>query len=339
MITPPFLKPGDKVAIVATARKVSFTEMEPAIQLFRAWGLTVVTGNNITAEESQYAGTDEQRTSDMQQMLDDADVMAIFCARGGYGSVRIIDRLDFTKFVASPKWIVGYSDITVFHSHIHRHFGIETLHGPMPINFPANGIATPSIESLRKTLFGEEIQYTIPAHPLNRKGTARGQMVGGNLSILYSLSATPSDLETEGKILLIEDVDEYLYHIDRMMMNLKRSCKLNNLAGLIVGGMTKMNDNAIPFGRTAEETISAAVSEYDYPVCFGFPAGHQEQNNTLILGRETELSVNEDSLLRFVGKGGKDSRLKNLKMLLLPLGGMFLFFALLYLLYALVIRR
>jgi muramoyltetrapeptide carboxypeptidase len=299
MVTPPYLKPGDKVAIVATARKVSFAEMEPAIRLFKAWGLEVVTGSYLTSEYCQYAGTDEQRTSDMQQMLDNAVVKAIFCARGGYGSVRIIDRLDFTKFVASPKWIVGYSDITVFHSHIHRHFGIETLHGPMPINFPENGIATTAIESLRKTLFGEEIEYTIPANPLNRKGTARGQIVGGNLSILYSLSATLSDLETDGKILFIEDVDEYLYHIDRMMMNLKRSGKLNNLAGLIVGGMTKMNDNAIPFGRTAEETISDAVLEFRYPVCFGFPSGHQAENKSLIIGREAELSVHDNCTLVF----------------------------------------
>jgi muramoyltetrapeptide carboxypeptidase len=339
MITPPYLKPGDKVAIVATARKVSFAEMEPAIKVFKAWGLTVLTGNYLTADHNQFAGTDEERTSDMQQMLDDPEVRAIFFARGGYGSVRIIDRLDFSKFATAPKWIVGYSDITVFHSHISRNFGIETIHGTMPINFPSNRSGNPSIESLRKALFGEEIQYTVPGHHLNRKGSVQGQLIGGNLSMLYSLSATPSDIETEGKILFIEDLDEYLYHIDRMIMNLKRSGKLSNLAGLIVGGMSKMNDNTIPYGKTAEEIISDAVAEYDYPVCFNFPAGHQDENNALIIGREADLSVDDETTIRFTQNVEDGSRIKNLKKMFLPLGILFLFFGALYLLYALIIRR
>ncbi|MFZ4707850.1 MAG: S66 peptidase family protein [Bacteroidales bacterium] len=300
MITPPFLKSGDKVAIVATARKVSYAEMEAAISRLKSWGLSVVTGNHLTSDNNQFAGTDNERTTDMQQMLDDPDVKAIFCARGGYGSVRIIDQLDFTGFIATPKWIVGYSDITVFHSHINRNFRVETLHGPMPINFPAYGKENPSTESLRKVLFGEEIKCTVPGHKLNRKGSAQAELIGGNLSILYSLSATPSDIETHGKILFIEDVDEYLYHIDRMMMNLKRSGKLGHLAGLIVGGMTKMNDNAIPYGKTAEEIISDAVAEYSYPVCFNFPAGHQDQNFALIIGRVVKLTVNSNSELHFI---------------------------------------
>lgn len=339
MITPPYLKPGDKVAIVATARKVSFAEMEPAIKVFKTWGLTVLTGNYLTADNNQFAGTDEERTSDMQQMLDDPEVRAIFCSRGGYGSVRIIDRLDFSKFVVAPKWIVGYSDITVFHSHISRNFGIETIHGTMPINFPADGTENPSIESLRKALFGEEIQYTVPGHYLNRRGSAQGQLIGGNLSMLYSLSATPSDIETDGKILFIEDLDEYLYHIDRMLMNLKRSGKLSNLAGLIVGGMSKMNDNTIPYGKTAEEIISDVIAEYDYPVCFNFPAGHLDENNALIIGREVDLSVDDETTIRFAEGVEEGSRIKNLKKMLLPLGILFLFFGALYLLYALIIRR
>jgi muramoyltetrapeptide carboxypeptidase len=300
MITPPYLKSGDKVAIVAPARKVSFAEMEAAISILKSWGLEVVTGNHLTSDNNQFAGTDQERVSDMQQMLEDADTKAIFCARGGYGCVRIIDQLDFTRFVASPKWIIGYSDVTVFHSHINRNYGIETMHGTMPINFPADRSETPSIKSLRKALFGEDIRYTVPAHPLNRKGSAKGQFIGGNLSILYSLSATPSEIETDGKILFIEDVDEYRYHIDRMMMNLKRSGKLNRLAALVVGGMTKMNDNEIPYGKTAEEIISDTVAEYSYPVCFNFPAGHQDENNALIIGREVELSVNNNATLRFI---------------------------------------
>ena len=300
MITPPYLKTGDKVAIIATARKVSFAEIESAIIQINSWRLKVYTGNHITAHYHQFAGRDENRTSDMQQMLDAEDVKAIFCARGGYGSLRIVDRLDFKCFAVSPKWIVGYSDITVFHSHINRNFGIETLHGIMPINFPTDGSETPSIESLRKALFGEDIHYRFPSHTLNRKGAAHGEIIGGNLSILYSLSASISDLETDEKILFIEDVDEYLYHIDRMMMNLKRSGKLSRLAGLVVGGMTRMNDNTIPYGLTAEEIIADAVAEYGFPVCFNFPAGHQEDNFAIVMGRQALLSVGDEVELRFL---------------------------------------
>ena len=300
MITPPYLKTGDKVAIIATARKVSFAEMEPAIAQLKSWHLEVITGNYLTANYNQFAGNDEERAADMQQMLDDEDVKAIFCARGGYGSVRIIDRLDFKSFIATPKWIIGYSDITVFHSHINLNLGIETLHGIMPINFPPDGSETPTIESLRKALFGEDIHYRFASHPLNRKGTAHGEITGGNLSILYSLSASNSDLDTNEKILFIEDVDEYLYHIDRMMMNLKRSGKLSRLAGLVVGGMTRMNDNTIPYGLTAEEIIADAVAEYDFPVCFNFPAGHQENNCAIIMGRQALLSVADEVELRFL---------------------------------------
>jgi len=299
MITPPYLKTGDSIAIIATARKVSFAEMEPAVARLRSWGLQVITGNYLTACYNQFAGTDEERTSDLQRMLDDAEVRAIFCARGGYGSIRIIDRLDFTRFLASPKWIVGYSDITVFHSHINRNFGIETLHGTMPLNFPQDGSEIPSTESLRKALFGEDILYRFAAHPLNRMGVASGEIIGGNLSVLYSLSDSASDMDPDGKILFIEDVDEYLYHIDRMMMNLKRSGKLRRLAGLVVGGMTGMNDNTIPYGFTAEEIIAGAVSEYDFPVCFNFPAGHQDNNCALVMGRQAELSVADEAQLHF----------------------------------------
>jgi muramoyltetrapeptide carboxypeptidase len=339
MITPPYLKTGDKVAIIATARKVSSAEVEPAIVLLRSWGLMVITGQSLTAGYNQFAGTDEERTSDMQQMLDDTSVRAIFCARGGYGSVRIIDRLDFSGFVAAPKWIVGYSDITVFHAHIHRNFGIETLHGTMPINFPAGGTGTPSLESLRKALFGEAVQYRFASHPLNRIGTASGEVVGGNLSMLYSLSASASDIDTGGKILFIEDVDEYLYHIDRMMMNLKRSGKLDRLAGLVVGGMTGMNDNTIPYGFTAEESIAAAVAEYDFPVCFNFPAGHQEDNFALIMGRQAELTVADETALRFFPNNTPVTLFNRMKSILIPAAIMFFFFALLYLLYALVVKH
>jgi muramoyltetrapeptide carboxypeptidase len=201
--------------------------------------------------------------------------------------------------VKNPKWIVGYSDITVLHSHIHRHFGIETLHAIMPVNFKDQCDGNPAINSLKKALFGKPVSYRIPAEPYFRKGSAKGQLVGGNLSILYSLTNTNSDISPHGKILFIEDLDEYLYHIDRMMMNLRRSGKLENLAGLIVGGMTKMHDNEVPFHKTAIEIIAEAVEDYPYPVCYNFPAGHLDDNRALILGREVTFEVADEVKLGF----------------------------------------
>jgi muramoyltetrapeptide carboxypeptidase len=293
MITPPYLKPGDKIAIVATARKITKEELQPALKKFMEWGFEVVLGKNIYAQENQYAGSDEQRLFDLQQMLDDPSVKAIICARGGYGTVHFIDRIDFSAFIKNPKWIVGYSDITVLHSHIHSNFQIETIHATMPLNFPSDGTDNEALLTLRKALTGEKLSYTLKNDSLSRQGKVEGILVGGNLSLLYALSATPSDISTSGKILFIEDLDEYLYHIDRMMLQLKRSGKLKSLTGLIVGGMTEMRDNMVPFGKTAYEIISDAVKEYDYPVCMGFPAGHTEDNRALIFGRKITLIVNE----------------------------------------------
>jgi muramoyltetrapeptide carboxypeptidase len=299
MTTAPYLKKGDRIAIVSPARKISMEEMAPAIRMFTAWGLEVVEGEHLYASHAQFAGSDEQRKADMQRMLDDESIRAIVCARGGYGTVRIIDRLDFSRFVQHPKWIVGFSDVTVLHSHIHRHFNIETLHAIMPVNFKDKCESNPSLNSLHKALFGKELTYKFQGSELNRKGTCKGQLVGGNLSILYSLTNTNSDISTNGKILFIEDLDEYLYHIDRMMMNLRRSGKLEGLAGLVVGAMTKMHDNEVPFEKTAEEIIAQAVEDYPYPVCFHFPAGHQDDNRALILGREAGLEISELVRLSF----------------------------------------
>jgi muramoyltetrapeptide carboxypeptidase len=299
MTTPPYLKKGDRIAIVSPARKISPEEIEPAIRLFTDWGLEVVQGEHLFASYKQFAGSDDQRRADMQRMLDDESIRAIVSSRGGYGTVRIIDQLDFTRFAASPKWIVGYSDVTVLHSHIHRHFDIETLHAIMPVNLRDKCESSRSLNSLKKALFGKTLSYTIPAGPYNRKGSCKGQLVGGNLSILYSLTNTVSDINTNGKILFMEDLDEYLYHIDRMMMNLRRSGKLEGLAGLVVGAMTKMHDNSVPFEKSAEEIIAEAVEDYPYPVCFNFPAGHLEDNRALILGREVALEVFDDVRLVF----------------------------------------
>lgn len=287
MRTPSCLKKGDKIGIVACARKISKEELQPAVDVFSSWGLEVVYGKNLFNADHQFSGTDAERAEDLQSMLDNASVKAVISARGGYGTVRIIDKIDFTTFNKDPKWLIGYSDLTVLHSHVYN-LGVETLHATMPINFAVNAEA---VETLRKVLFDETLSYDVSAHSLNRSGNAEAELVGGNLSLLYALSGSVSDLDTRGKILFIEDLDEYLYHIDRMMLNLKRSGKLENLAGLIVGGMSDMKDNAVPFGKTAEEIVLEAIKEYDFPVCFNFPAGHVDRNLALIIGRKVKMNV------------------------------------------------
>jgi len=296
-LRPAYLKQGDTIGIVAPARKVSAEELAPAIKILESWGLKIKTGKNIFSVQDQFAGSDAQRMADYQDMLDDTEVKAIISARGGYGSVRIIDALNFSSFKKNTKWIIGYSDVTAMHSHIHNHLGMETLHAAMPISFNKDA---ESLALLKKALFGKELSYSISSTPLSRKGESKGVLVGGNLSLLYALAATPSDIDTKGKILFLEDLDEYLYHIDRMMMQLKRSGKLSGLKGLVIGCFSDMKDNTIPFGKTAEEIILDAVKEYNYPVCFGFPAGHGIKNYPLYLGREVELSVKEKTSLKFL---------------------------------------
>lgn len=288
MIRPNYLKKEATIAIVSTARKVSKEELAPAIALVKSWGLKVFLGASIEAEDNQFAGNDDLRTSDFQTMLDDPNIDAIWCARGGYGTVRIIDRLDFTKFKNHPKWIIGYSDVTVLHSHIHQ-FGIETLHAQMPVFIETKSAAT--VNSIKKTLFGKECSIEILSDKNNVQGIASGQLIGGNLSMLYSLCGSPSAINTQGKILFIEDLDEYLYHIDRMLQNLKRNGYFEGLEGLIVGGMTQMHDNDVPFGKNAEEIILDVCSEYNFPIVFNFPAGHLKDNRALFLGRKADLMV------------------------------------------------
>jgi len=301
MIKPAYLKKGDQIGLVSPARKISIDEIRAAIRMFQQWGLEPVFGQHLFSRENQFAGTDKQRANDMQSFLDNPEIKAIISTRGGYGSVRIIDKLNFEVFKRFPKWIIGYSDLTVFHSHIHQQLKTETLHATMPINFPTNGSANSSTESLRKALFGELDNHSFKPSNIMRSGKARGELIGGNLSILYSLMGSRSEMNFDGKILFIEDLDEYLYHIDRMMMNLKRAGKLKHLSALIVGGMNKMNDNNIPFGKTAEEIIAEHVDEYKYPVVFGFPAGHTDDNRALFLGRNISLEINaKESRLSFV---------------------------------------
>lgn len=293
--TPPPLNIGSRVVLVAPARKITLAECQPAIAQLQNWGFIVELGNSIGLEDNQFAGTDEQRAADFQYWLDQPDIAAIFCARGGYGVVRLIDRLNFRQFRHHPKWIVGFSDITVLHSHIYRYGHVATLHATMPALFSSN---TPeSLQSLYDALIGKSIVYHIPPHPFNRQGTANAPLVGGNLSILYSLLGSPSDIDTDGKILFIEDLDEYLYHIDRMMVNLKRNGKLGRLAGLIIGGFTQMKDNTVPFGKSAYEIIAEHIAPYSYPVAFDIPAGHIADNCALILGNSVRLTVALDNVV------------------------------------------
>ena len=300
MNTPPFLTPGDTIAIVSTARKIAKDEIEVAVKVLSDWGLNVKVGDTMGLENDQYAGTDDARAQDFQNFLDDTNVKAILCARGGYGTVRMVDRLDFSQFIESPKWVIGYSDITVLHSHIHSNYEVSTLHAIMPISFKDFNEDSLTIQSLKRGMFGENLNVDFNTHELNRSGECNGELIGGNLSVLYSLLGSPSDVDTNSKILFLEDLDEYLYHIDRMMINLKRSGKLKNLAGLLIGGMTDMNDNEIPFGKTAEEIILEHVHEYDYPVAFGFPTGHPpSQNAAMIFGKEIKLSVADKCSLQY----------------------------------------
>lgn len=303
MSRPQYLKEGDRVAIAAPARKITPDELLPAVKLLESWGLEVELPEHLFDSDNQFAGSDKTRAGVLQKLIDDPEVRAIFCARGGYGTVRIIDTLDWSRFVQSPKWIVGYSDVTVLHSHIHRNTGIETLHATMAIDIPSDATEKPyrSTVSMKQALWGGTMQYRCPAHELNRNGTAEGEIVGGNLSILYSLCGSRSDIDTAGKILFIEDLDEYLYHIDRMMMNMKRSGHLSNLAGLVVGRLSNMHDNAVPFGRTAEEIVREAVEEYDYPVCFDFPAGHIGTDNVaIVMGHRIRLEVDGGGEVLFI---------------------------------------
>ncbi len=287
MVLPAYLKQGDKVAIIATARKISNEEIQPAVALIESYGFSVVLGKYLFATHHQYAGTDEQRASDLQWALNDTSIKAIIIARGGYGSVRLLEYIDFTELKKHPKWIVGYSDVTVLHQAVHN-LGIASLHATMPLNFTKNTQAT---KSLFNALMGNLIRINTEDNYSNISGVAKGLLVGGNLSLIYALSGTKFDIDTKDKILFIEDLDEYLYHLDRMMMQLKLSGKLKHLKALIVGGMTDMKDNPIPFGKFPEEIILDAVKEYNYPVCFDFPAGHIDNNMALFFGREVELNV------------------------------------------------
>jgi muramoyltetrapeptide carboxypeptidase len=289
MITPPYLQKGDTIAIVSTARKNIDDNLKPTIDLLELWGLNYILGKTIGLEYHQLAGTDTQRTADLQVQLDNPKIKAIWCIRGGYGTVKIIDHLNFTSFLKCPKWLIGFSDITVLHSHLNQ-LGIESIHATMPISIPK--ASDEAIKTLKDALFGNKLHYILESDPMNHNGKATGELVGGNLSIIYSLLGSDSAVDCENKILFLEDLDEYLYHIDRMMMNLNRNGCLHNLKGIVVGGMTEMKDNEIPWGKNALEIIDEFVKALNIPVIYNFPAGHISDNRALILGRYISIEVN-----------------------------------------------
>lgn len=289
MTTPPYLQPGDKVGIISTAKRCEPHEINDGLATLKAWGLEPVIGRHAFASDGFLAGKDEERLSDIQQMLDDTEIKAIFFTKGGYGTLRIIDSIDWNTFKANPKWIVGYSDITLLHCHIHN-FGIKSLHAVMLQGMPNSTIE--SSESIRKVLFGESLKYEIPALNENcpADGVVEGTLIGGNLSILYALKGSLSDIDTTDKILFIEDIDEYLYHYDRMLVSLKRAGKLANLKAVIVGGLTDIKESTLPFGRTDKQIT---LEHFDCPVYFGFPAGHISDNRALVMGADLKIKAND----------------------------------------------
>lgn len=292
MITPPFIKKGETIGIVSPAGKVDKSIIDLAISVIEKKGYKTQIGKNTLNINNQYAGTDEERASDLQEMLDNPSIKAILFSRGGYGCARLLNKLKLTKFKKNPKWIIGYSDITALHTFFFVSSKTESIHGIMPKSFTDNNIDE-SIQSFFNIIEGKKTHYKIPNHPFNNYGKSSGILIGGNLSVLYSLRGTPYDIDTKNKILFIEDVNEYLYHIDRMMMNFLLGNKFNNLKGLIIGGFTDVRDNPIPYGKTAYEIIAEYTKNLKIPVVFDFPAGHKKPNLALIIGRKINLNVSE----------------------------------------------
>jgi len=298
-LIPPYLKKGDSVGITSPAGYITLEEIQPSIKLIESWGYKIRIGETIGKRDFTFGGTDEERAKDLQQMLDDRNVKAIMCARGGYGAVRIIDKLKWEKFKTKPKWIIGFSDVTVIHSHLNKNLGIASIHSKMCNSFPddwgkAELVQVETISSIQKAMSGEKMKYGIDFNKQNKAGIATGVLVGGNLKTLESLAASGSDINTTGKILFVEDTGEYMYSIDRMFWNLKRSGKLSQLKGLIIGGFkVKVDTDGDDFGKTLEEVVLEKVRQYNYPVCFDFPVGHQKNNFALKCGVKHKLIVQQ----------------------------------------------
>lgn len=293
LIQPPYLKPGDTVAIVAPSGilKNRQKEVQQAVELLKSWGLHAVVGDHVFSQDNHFAGTDAQRCEDFQKAMDNPKISAIWCARGGYGTVRIIDKLDFTKFREHPKWLIGYSDITALHNQFHNE-GFESIHALMctSLTDDMNDIAK-SVETYRKAIFGESLQYTLKGSKYNKVGESTAPLVGGNLTMLHTMLGSKTSIDTSGKILFIEEIGEYKYHIDRMLQSLKRAGYFDNCKGVLVGDMSKMRKNTTLWGSSVEQLILDALSEYNFPICFNMPAGHEKDNRAVILGRTVQLKV------------------------------------------------
>jgi muramoyltetrapeptide carboxypeptidase len=297
VVIPPYLKKGDLIGITCPSGFITPEELQPAVEQMNKWGYQIKIGRTAGLRDFTFAGSDDDRTADFQQMLNDKNIKAIMLGRGGYGAVRIIDKIDFSTFVKKTKWIIGFSDATVIHAHVLSNYGIASIHSKMCNSFPedpqfAEQTQIDSIESIRKCLAGEKINYPVMVNVNNRQGKGEGILAGGNLSILENLAGTASDLNTEGKILFLEETGEYLYSIDRMLWNLKRSGKLKKLKGLIVGGFNnKADDPGEEFGKNIVDMVLEKVQDYSYPVCFNFPVGHQKENYALKCGVVHSLEV------------------------------------------------
>ena len=294
---PPYLKRGDTIGLVAPAGYMHFDKMQTCIEVLNDWGYHVKTGNTVHSHAQNYfSAPDTDRLADLQDMMDDDTVKAILCARGGYGTSRIVDDISFKKFRKSPKWIIGFSDITVLHCHLLTQYKIASLHAPMAAAFADGDFDHPYLHSLQAALSGERLEYQAASHPFNKTGRGRGLLVGGNLALLAHLIGTPSEPRTRGRILFLEDVGEYKYSIDRMLLQLKRAGKLNNLAGLVIGGFTDVKDTERPFGKDVYEIINDAVKEFNYPICFHFPVSHDRENYALKVGVPHKLIVTESGV-------------------------------------------
>ena len=296
-VSPAFLKTGDIIGITAPAGYITTGEIRSAVQKMESWGYRIQIGETIDKRDFTFGGTDEERTKDFQKMLDNPKIKAIMCARGGYGVVRIIDKLNWEKFKTKPKWIIGFSDVTVFHSHLNKNFGIASIHSKMCNSFPddwslAEPIQIETIESIQLALSGKKMKYSAVSNPQNKLGIADGVLIGGNLKMLETLAGTKSDINSAGKILFVEDTGEYMYNVDRMFWNLKRTGKLSQLKGLIVGGFKiKVDEDSDDFGKTLQDVVLEKVKAYHYPVCFDFPVGHQRNNYALKCGVRHRLNV------------------------------------------------
>ena len=293
---PSYLKKGDTIGIVCPSGYMPYEKAVTCIEVIQQWGFKVIIGKTLGSRFHYFSGTDPERLQDLQEMLDNKEVKAVLCGRGGYGMSRIIDQLDFKLFKKNPKWLIGFSDITVLHSHVYKQLQIASLHAPMAAAFNEEEYKNEFVQSLRKALLGGVSNYTCSSHAFNRQGIGEGELIGGNLSLLAHLMGSKSSVNTKGKILFLEDVGEYIYNIDRMLLQLKRNGMLHQLTGLIIGGFTEIKDTLTPFGTDVFSVIKAQIQEFTYPVCFDFPVSHEKNNYALKIGVKHQLTVSKKKI-------------------------------------------